>query len=147
MPTPDPEIGYFEQRSAFRTALDNGELIAPTADADQMQQVITNSTVNGVLQAAFALLTLVVVLGAIPIWLKAVRSGGLPTTEEPHEPSNLVAPADFFATKEVKEAVRRHEQGQRELTDAGAGDDGCGAERLSRRALVHQGRHGRGQVG
>jgi len=120
LPTPDPEIGYFEQRSAFRTALDNGELIAPTADADQMQQIITNSTVNGVLQAAFALLTLVVVLGAIPIWLKAVRSGGLPTTEAPHVPSNLVAPADFFATKEEKEAVRRHEQ-ERELTDAGSG--------------------------
>jgi carbon starvation protein len=116
----DPKIGYFEQRSAFRTALDNGELIAPAADAEQMQQIITNSTVNGVLQAAFALLTLVVVLSAIPIWLKAVRSGGLPTTEAPHVPSNLVAPADFFATKEEKEAVRRHEQ-ERELTDAGSG--------------------------
>jgi hypothetical protein len=78
LPTPDPEIGYFEQRSAFRTALDNGELIAPTADAEQMQQVITNSTVNGVLRPLIALLTLVVVLSAIPIWLKAVRSGGLP---------------------------------------------------------------------
>jgi carbon starvation protein len=116
----DPKIGYFEQRSTFRTALDNGEVIAPATNADQMQQIVTNSTVNGVLQATFALLALVVVLSAIPIWLKAVRSGGLPTTESAHEPSNLVAPADFFATKEEKEAVRRHEESQRELTDAGS---------------------------
>ena len=116
----DAEIGYFEQRSAFRTALDNGEVIAPATNADQMQQIVTNSTVNGVLQATFALLALVVVPSAIPIWLKAVRSGGLPTTETPHEPSDLVAPADFFATKEGKEAVRQHEESQRELTESGS---------------------------
>jgi carbon starvation protein len=44
-----------------------------------------------------------------------VRAGGLPTTEVPHEPSRLVAPSDFFATKEEKEAVRQYE----ELAQAG----------------------------
>ena len=115
----DPKIGYFEQRSVYRAALDNEEVLAPATDLDQMQQVITNSTVNGVLQALFALLTLTVVLSAIPIWVKAAQSGGLPTTETPHEPSNLVAPSDFFATKEEKEAVREHENAQRELAGAG----------------------------
>ena len=115
----DPKIGYFEQRSVYRTALDNDEVLAPATDLGQMQQVITNSTVNGVLQALFALLTLTVVLSAIPIWVKAARSGGLPTTETPHEPSHLVAPSDFFATKEEKEAVREHENAQRELAGAG----------------------------
>ena len=73
------------------------------------------------LQALFALLTLTVVLSAIPIWVKAARSGDLPTTETPHEPSHLVAPSDFFATKEEKAAVREHENARRELAGAGGG--------------------------
>ena len=113
------KIGYFEQRSVYRTALDNGDLLAPATNMDQMQQVITNSTVNGVLQALFALLTLTVVLSAIPVWIKAAKSGGLPTTEVPHEPSHLVAPSDFFATKAEKEAVREYEGSQREVIGSG----------------------------
>ena len=85
----------------------------------QMQQIITNSTVNGFLQATFAVLTLIVVLSAIPVWIKAARSGGLPTTEIPHEPSHLVAPSDFFATAEEKQAVREYEASQRELAGSG----------------------------
>ena len=115
----DARIGYFEQRSAYQAAKDDGELLAPATDMDQMQQIITNSTVNGVLQALFALLTLTVVLSAIPIWIKAARSGGLPTTEVPYEPSSIVAPSDFFATKDEKAAVREYERSQRELAGSG----------------------------
>ena len=110
----NPKIGYFEQRSLYTNARDNGNLLAPAKDLDQMQQIITNSTVNGGLQALFAALTLIVVLSAIPVWVKAAKSGGLPTTEVPHETSHLVAPSDFIATKEEKEAVREYEE--RELT-------------------------------
>jgi carbon starvation protein len=105
----DPKIGYFEQRSVYQTALDNGEVIAPAADPSQMEQIITNSTVNGVLQALFALLTLVVVANAAVIWARALRSGGLPTTEVAAVDSHVVAPSDFFATAEEKEAVRAWE--------------------------------------
>jgi carbon starvation protein len=62
----------------------------------------------------FALLTLVVVVSAIPIWVKAVRRGALPTTEVPHQPSRIVAPSDFFATRDEKEAVRAWEASRRE---------------------------------
>jgi carbon starvation protein len=115
----DPKIGYFEQRSLYQAALDKGDLIAPATNTDEMHQVITNSTTNGVLQALFLLLTLTVVASAIPIWIKGARSGGLPTSEVPREPSHLVAPADFFATKAEKEAVREYESSQRELAGSG----------------------------
>jgi carbon starvation protein len=105
----NPKIGYFEQRSTYQASLDDGAVLAPATTMDQMQQIITNSTVNGVLQALFALLTLTVVLAAIPIWMRAYRAGGLPTTEVPHVPSRIVAPSDFFATKEEKDAVREWE--------------------------------------
>jgi len=117
----DPRIGYFEQRNTYQAALDNGELLAPATDADQMNQIIANSTLNGVLQALFALLTITVVLSAIPIWVRAARSGGLPTTEVPHETSHLVAPSDFFATKEEKEAVRAYEKSQDQLAGTRGG--------------------------
>ena len=52
---------------------------------------------------------------AIPIWIKAAKLGGLPTTEVPHEPSHLVAAADFFATAQEKQDVRVYEDTQRAL--------------------------------
>jgi carbon starvation protein len=115
----DPKIGFFEQRSVYQTALDKGDLLPPATSTAQMHQIITNSTTNGVLQALFALLTLTVVVSAIPVWIKAARIGGLPTTEAPHETSRLVAPSDFFATKEEKEAVREYEGSQPELAGSG----------------------------
>ena len=115
----DPKIGYLEQRSTYQAALEKGELLPPAADMGQMEQIITNSTVNGVLQALFALLTLIVVLSAIPVWIKAARSGGLPTTEVPYVASHLVAPSDFIATKQEKAAVREHEASRDQLSGAG----------------------------
>ncbi|MBW3656806.1 MAG: carbon starvation protein A, partial [Gemmatimonadetes bacterium] len=115
----NPKIGYFQQRALYEDALAEGRLLAPAKNVGQMQQIITNSTVNGTLQALFALLTLAVVVSAIPIWIRAYQAGGLPTTETPHEPSTLVAPAEFFATKEEKQAVREYEEAQRELAASG----------------------------
>ena len=108
----DPKIGYFSQRSTYQEALDKGEVLFPATDLNQMEQVVTNSTLNGILQATFALLTIAVVANAAVVWFRAWRNGGLPTTEVPAEPSRIVAPSDFFATKEEKEAVREWEAAQ-----------------------------------
>ena len=117
----NPKIGYFEQRSVYQAALEKGDLLAPAKNIDQMHQIITNSTVNGFLQALFAILTLIVVFSAIPIWVKAFKRGGLPTTETPHVPSHLVAPSDFVATAQEKHAVREFEASQRELAGSSGG--------------------------
>jgi carbon starvation protein len=111
----NPKIGYFTQRTNYQNAIDQGKLLAPAKNVDQMHQVVTNSTVNGTLQALFAGLVVVVVINALFIMVKAVRAGGLPTTEVPKVPSHLVAPSDFFATKEEKQAVREWEASQRDL--------------------------------
>jgi len=115
----DVKIGFFQQRSVFQAALDKGALIKPAKTLDQMQQVITNVTVDGLLAALFALLTLTVVASAIPVWIKAARDGALPTTEVPRQPSHLVAPAELFATAQEKQAVREYEDSQRKLATAG----------------------------
>ncbi|KQP27030.1 carbon starvation CstA family protein, partial [Aeromicrobium sp. Leaf272] len=60
----NPAIGYFAQADRYRTARDSGEVLAPAADASQMDQIIRNSTTNGVIQATFALLVIVIVANA-----------------------------------------------------------------------------------
>lgn len=101
----DPTLGYFAQADRYRTARDAGEVLAPAADATQMGTVITNSTVNGILQSSFAVLVIVIVANAVLIWVKALKAGSLPTTEVPAQRSHVVAPAGFVATREEKAAV------------------------------------------
>ncbi|SDE89497.1 carbon starvation protein [Blastococcus fimeti] len=113
----DPRVGYFEQRQVYADARDAGEVLAPATDMSEMDQVVFNSTLNGVLQALFAVLVLVVVVNAVVVIARAVRAGQLPTTEEPPTPSRLVEPAGFFPTAEEKEALAEH----RQLAGAGAG--------------------------
>ncbi|MBC9732276.1 carbon starvation CstA family protein [Nocardioides marmotae] len=109
----DPTIGYLAQADRYREARDAGEILAPATDAGQMDQVVFNSTLNGVLQATFAVLVIIVVANAAVVWVRAARAGGLPTTEVPYTRSRIVAPSDFFATAEEKEAVRAWEESQR----------------------------------
>ena len=106
----NPALGYFAQRSRYAEARDAGEVLAPATDANQMGQVVFNSTVNGILQSAFALLVVVVVLNAAVVIVRALRAGSLPTTEVPHTPSTLVAPSGIFPTAQEKRAMAEHER-------------------------------------
>ena len=57
------------------------------------------------------------VANAAVVWVRALRAGSLPTTEVPAVPSQIVAPADFFATTDEKAAVRAWEESR--LTSTG----------------------------
>lgn len=93
----DAKLGFFAQRDRFQAALDRGEVLAPTKSADDMRAVVTNSTVDGVLAALFAVLIIAVALDASPIWIKAIRARrALPTTETPFVESELHAPAGLW---------------------------------------------------
>jgi carbon starvation protein len=107
----DPAVGYFAQRQRYADARAAGEVLAPAQDVGQMDKVIFNSTLNGILQAAFALLTLVVVANAIVVITRAIRARGpVPTTEEPPVRSEIVEPAGLWATAEEKQAIAEHER-------------------------------------
>ena len=99
----DPKIGFFAQRDRFKDALDAGEVLPPAKNADDMQQVVTNSTVDGVLSVLFASLIIIVILDASRIWLKAIRAREpLPTTETPFVESKLWAPSGLIPTAEER---------------------------------------------
>src|SRR3712207_5342749 len=113
----DPRVGYFTQAGVYRDAQNAGEVLAPAQDQGQMDQVIFNSTLNGILQAVFALLVLVVAAHAAVVIVRALRAGGLPTTEEPAVPSNLVEPSGLIPTAAEKRAIAEHQR----LVGAGSG--------------------------
>ncbi len=113
----DPKVGYFAQRAQYADALARGEVLAPATDEAAMAQVVTNSTRQRVLQSVFAVLALLV--GPTPRWsgVRAIRAGGLPTTEAPAEPSRIVEPSGFFPTaaeRELLDAERARLAAERE---------------------------------
>ena len=99
----DPKLGFFAQRDAFQEALDDGEVLPPAKNLDDMHAVVTNSTVDGVLAALFAAMIIIVILDASRVWVKAIRAREpLPTTEAPFVESQIVAPAGLIPTAEER---------------------------------------------
>jgi len=69
----NPKIGFFEQRSTFQAAIDDGKVLPPAKNMGDMHQVVTNSTVDGVLAALFAVLIIVVIADAARVWVRTIR--------------------------------------------------------------------------
>jgi carbon starvation protein len=117
----DTKLGFFAQRDKFQTALDQGDVVAPAKSLDDMRAVVTNSTVDGILAAFFAILIVVVIVDAARVWVKAIRAREpLPTTETPREESRLVAPEEraLFSGADGG-AARFGREGDREAARSG----------------------------
>ncbi|WP_093799124.1 carbon starvation CstA family protein [Streptomyces sp. Wb2n-11] len=111
----DVKVGFFAQRDKYQAGIDSGQVLPPAKNMDQMHTVVTNSTVDGVLCALFAVLIVVVLADAGRVCLKAVRAPeSVKLHEAPYVESRLVAPASIIATKEEKA----------ELAAAGVGPEG-----------------------
>ncbi|MFE5818302.1 carbon starvation CstA family protein [Streptomyces sp. NPDC056479] len=103
----DPKVGFLKQRQIFQDAIDRGEVLPPAKSMDDMHTVVTNSTVDGVLTAALALLIVVVIVDATRVCVRHVRRPALSTlSETPYVESKIIAPAGLFPTKEEKEEER-----------------------------------------
>ena len=111
----DPILGFFAQRERFSDAIAAGEVLPPATNMDDMHQVVTNTTVDGILAAFFAILVVVVLADAARVCIRTLRAGGeAETTEVPYVRSEIVAPSGLIATKEEKRA----------MASAGSGGDG-----------------------
>ncbi|MBD5829771.1 carbon starvation CstA family protein [Janibacter melonis] len=106
----NPKIGYFAQRDAFVTARDAGEVLAPAKSAADMDKIIFNSLVQGTLSVVFAVLVIIVVAAAAVVVVKALRAGGLPTTEDEDVPSRIFAPAGFVPTPAEKRVLEQWQE-------------------------------------
>ncbi|MER7111967.1 carbon starvation CstA family protein [Streptomyces sp. NPDC000229] len=111
----DPRVGFFAQRDKYQAGIESGQVLAPAKSMDDMHTVVTNSTVDGVLSALFALLIIVVIADAGRVCYKAITNpAGVKLSEVPHTESRIVAPAGLFPTAEEKA----------ELVAAGLGPEG-----------------------
>jgi carbon starvation protein len=95
----DPKLGFFAQRERFADAIDQGKVLAPAKNMDQMHQVVTNSTVDGILAALFALMIIVVIADGARTCVKALRAGGeIESAEAPFVESHIRAPSGLIPT-------------------------------------------------
>lgn len=100
----DPRLGYWAQHDAFRAAREAGEQsFGSAATPEAMDAVIRNTAVQGTLSILFAVLVLITVLAAAVVCVRAVRAGGLPTSEEPDAPSRIFAPTGMVPTDAERE--------------------------------------------
>jgi len=102
----DPILGFFAQRARYADALDRGEVLAPAKTIDEMETVVTNSTIQGILAAFFALMIIIVIADAARVCIRAIRSReGLATAESPFVESKIVAGSGLLPTREERELV------------------------------------------
>ncbi|MEW1722214.1 carbon starvation CstA family protein [Streptomyces sp. NPDC093109] len=99
----NPKVGFFTQRDVYQAGIDRGEILPPAKSMDDMHTVVTNSLVDGVLTAIFALLILVVLADAGRVCVKAIRHPeSVKLSETPYVKSRIVAPAGLIPTQEEK---------------------------------------------
>ncbi|HMK90432.1 MAG TPA: carbon starvation CstA family protein [Methylocystis sp.] len=82
---PDPRIGFLAHAEKFSRALTNGELLAPTASAAEMQRIILNDYVDAAMAALFVSLVLMMAAFALFAIRGALRSPGVTTLETQDE--------------------------------------------------------------
>lgn len=75
-----------------------------------MDKIIFNSLVQGTLSVVFAVLVIIVVAAAAVVVVKALRAGGLPTTEDEDVPSRIFAPAGFVPTPAEKRVLEQWQE-------------------------------------
>ncbi|OYO21925.1 carbon starvation protein A [Enemella dayhoffiae] len=99
----DPQIGYWTQHSQAKAALAAGKGYQTAKTPEQVEAVIRNTFVQGTLSIVYAVLVAIVVIVALMVVVKALRQGGMPTSEAEPVPSQIFAPKGFVPTKLEKE--------------------------------------------
>ncbi|MEE3852804.1 carbon starvation CstA family protein [Gordonia sp. LSe1-13] len=95
----NPSIGYWAQHRDFVSARDQGLTTFKTAtSSDEIDAVVRNTFIQGTLSIIFASLVLIVAVVGAYLCVKAVRSGGLPTTEDEPVPSRIFGPRGLITT-------------------------------------------------
>lgn len=103
----DPSIGYFSQHAKYKEAKNQGlEAFQAAKTPEEIDIVVRNTMIQGILSVFFAALVIVVVVATVVTCVRAVKSysRGVPVevSEEPDVPSTLFLPRGLVATAEEK---------------------------------------------
>ncbi|MFI2346098.1 carbon starvation CstA family protein [Streptomyces sp. NPDC019443] len=118
----DPKVGFFTQRDRYQAGIDADQVLPPAKTMEEMHTIVTNSTVDGILSALFAVLIVVVLADAARVCVKSVRAPeSIRLAEVPYVESKLVAPAGLIPTKEEKAELAAAGPGGANRAAAGSG--------------------------
>jgi carbon starvation protein len=101
----DPKIGYWVQHNQAREAAAAGQPYQTATTPEEVEAVIRNTLVQGTLSIVYAVLVAIVVIATVLVAIKAVRHGGLPSTEAEPEPSQIFAPKSFVPTQAERQVL------------------------------------------
>ena len=103
----NPSLGFFAQRTEAQKSLQAGEVndvmsALGAQSLEDVRQVMTNTTVDGVLSIIFAVAIIVVIADAARVWIGVMRSGARPEdlSEAPYEESRLDSDGREVETRE-----------------------------------------------
>ncbi|MFC3884530.1 carbon starvation CstA family protein [Bacillus songklensis] len=84
----NPKIGFLAHANVFKGALDEGKVLAPAANKEQMKQIIMNDYVDAALCGIFMLVVVAVLISATRIWIKVIKNEDVKLHEAPYIPRN-----------------------------------------------------------
>lgn len=84
----NPKIGFLAHANVFKGAIDEGKVLAPAANTEQMKQIIMNDYVDATLCGIFMLVVLAVLVSAVRIWIKVLQNQDVTLHETPYIPRN-----------------------------------------------------------
>ncbi len=84
----NPKIGFLAHANVFKGAMDEGKVLAPAANMEQMKQIIMNDYVDAALCGIFMLVVLAVLVSAVRIWIKVLKNQDVALHETPYIPRN-----------------------------------------------------------
>ncbi len=87
----NPRIGFLAHANKFKTAAENGEVLAPAKSVLQMQQIVMNDYIDASLAAIFIAVVLSILAFGIRSCLQALREDRPTTVEAAATPANTVS--------------------------------------------------------
>jgi carbon starvation protein len=104
----DPKVGYWTQHFQYKNALARGEeSFGAAKNADQMNDVIRNTFIQGTLSIIFAVLVVIVFIAGVLMAVRALRGTAPPTTEDEAVPSRIFGPSGLHTTAREKEVQKQ----------------------------------------
>ncbi|CAM3849064.1 carbon starvation CstA family protein [Mesobacillus zeae] len=84
----NPKIGFLSHAKVFRDALNDGKILAPAANKEQMKRVLLNDYIDAALCGIFMLVVITVLIAAVRIWIKVLSNQKADLHESPYVPRN-----------------------------------------------------------
>lgn len=107
----DPAVGYWTQHHKYLAAKNAGKTAFGSAkNVHQLDEVIRNTYIQGVLSVLFALVVVIVFVAGIVVAIKTIRGGGRPLTEDDPVPSKRFAPAGMIPTAAERDVQRQWDE-------------------------------------